>query len=59
MLMQNWMHNWKMAVQEVHSRITMPSMDVSVMIALARVAYKYPTQGRETEGNSDVFLKMF
>lgn len=37
-LMQNWMHNWNTLVQEVHSRITMPNMDVRVITTLAIVA---------------------
>lgn len=43
-LMQNWMLSWNTLVQEVHSRIKMPNMDVSVITMLARVAYKYPAK---------------
>lgn len=43
-LMQNWMLSWNTVVQEVHSRIEMPTMDTSVITTLARVAYKYPAK---------------
>lgn len=46
-LMQNWMHSWKTLVQAVHSRITMPNMDASVITTLARVAYRYPAKKKK------------
>lgn len=46
-LMQNWMHSWKTPVQAVHSRTTMPNMDVSVITTLARVAYRYSTKRKK------------
>lgn len=49
-LTQNWMLSWNTLVQEVHSRIAMPNMDVNVITMLARVAYKYPTK-REKKTN--------
>lgn len=54
-LMQNWMLIWNTLVQEVHSRIEMPNMDVSVITTLARVAYKYPAK-REKEKKKHVLF---
>lgn len=48
-LTQNWMLSWNMLVQEVHSRMQMPNMDVSVIKMLARVAYKYPAKREKEE----------
>lgn len=51
-LMQNWMLSWNTPVQEAHSRIEMPNMDVSVITMLARVAYKYPAKREKTKNAS-------
>lgn len=53
-LTQNWMHSWKTPVQVVHSRTTMPNMDVSVINTLARVAYRYPTKTQKKKKRQKV-----
>lgn len=47
-LTQNWMTSWKALVQEVHRSKTIPTSAVRVITTLARVAYKYPKEGRRS-----------